>query len=102
MAVTRSVLRPTHLHDRKEWEFMENWRMHAACRDEDPDLFFPIGGTGPALVRTEDAKAVCRGGRAPGAEAARPPAGPAPARLRMRAVSHPPGRRFAVILPTGG
>jgi WhiB family redox-sensing transcriptional regulator len=39
----------------------ENWRMHAACREEDPDLFFPIGVTGPALVQTEDAKAVCRG-----------------------------------------
>ncbi|GAA3478899.1 WhiB family transcriptional regulator [Streptomyces yanii] len=40
---------------------MENWRMHAACRDEDPDLFFPIGSTGPALVQTEEAKEVCRG-----------------------------------------
>ncbi|MFF1923275.1 WhiB family transcriptional regulator [Streptomyces sp. NPDC058221] len=40
---------------------MENWREHAACRDEDPDLFFPIGTTGPALVQAEDAKAVCRG-----------------------------------------
>ncbi len=40
---------------------MENWRERAACRDEDPDLFFPIGATGPALVQIEDAKAVCRG-----------------------------------------
>ncbi|MFB7224259.1 WhiB family transcriptional regulator [Streptomyces sp. NPDC002596] len=40
---------------------MENWRMQAACRDEDPDLFFPIGSTGPALVQTEEAKEVCRG-----------------------------------------
>ncbi|MFF7361262.1 WhiB family transcriptional regulator [Streptomyces sp. NPDC008125] len=39
---------------------MENWRTRAACREEDPDLFFPIGSTGPALVQTEDAKAVCR------------------------------------------
>ncbi|MYU47650.1 WhiB family transcriptional regulator [Streptomyces sp. SID7803] len=39
---------------------MENWRMHAACRDADPDLFFPIGSTGPALVQAEEAKAVCR------------------------------------------
>ncbi|MGW1469133.1 WhiB family transcriptional regulator [Streptomyces sp. NPDC002308] len=38
---------------------MENWRTRAACREEDPDLFFPIGSTGPALVQTEDAKAVC-------------------------------------------
>ncbi|MET7643169.1 WhiB family transcriptional regulator [Streptomyces sp. NPDC005426] len=40
---------------------MENWRTRAACREEDPDLFFPIGSTGPSLVQTEDAKAVCRG-----------------------------------------
>ncbi|WP_326696148.1 WhiB family transcriptional regulator [Streptomyces sp. NBC_01754] len=39
---------------------MDNWRTHAACRDEDPDLFFPIGTTGPALVQAEEAKAVCR------------------------------------------
>ncbi|NEC65382.1 WhiB family transcriptional regulator [Streptomyces sp. SID9727] len=39
---------------------MDNWRMHAACRDEDPDLFFPIGSSGPALVQVEEAKAVCR------------------------------------------
>ncbi|MER5216471.1 WhiB family transcriptional regulator [Streptomyces sp. NPDC002838] len=39
---------------------MDNWRDHAACRHEDPDLFFPIGTTGPALVQTQRAKAVCR------------------------------------------
>ncbi|MFF5897820.1 WhiB family transcriptional regulator [Streptomyces argenteolus] len=39
---------------------MDNWRTLAACREEDPDLFFPIGSSGPALVQTEDAKAVCR------------------------------------------
>ncbi|CAM5627767.1 WhiB family transcriptional regulator [Streptomyces griseus] len=39
---------------------MENWRLHAACREEDPDLFFPIGSTGPAVVQTAEAKTVCR------------------------------------------
>jgi WhiB family transcriptional regulator, redox-sensing transcriptional regulator len=31
-----------------------------ACRDEDPELFFPVGNTGPALLQIEDAKEVCR------------------------------------------
>ena len=37
-----------------------DWRHAAACLDEDPDLFFPIGETGPALLQIEDAKAVCK------------------------------------------
>ncbi|MFF9025678.1 WhiB family transcriptional regulator [Streptomyces eurythermus] len=37
-----------------------DWRHHAACRDEDPDLFFPLGTSGPALLQIEEAKAVCR------------------------------------------
>ncbi|MER6315429.1 WhiB family transcriptional regulator [Streptomyces sp. NPDC001581] len=36
-----------------------NWRHEAACRWEDPDLFFPVGSSGPALVQIEEAKAVC-------------------------------------------
>ncbi|MFF4975589.1 WhiB family transcriptional regulator [Streptomyces sp. NPDC001083] len=39
---------------------MDNWRESAACRSVDPDLFFPIGSTGPALPQVEEAKAVCR------------------------------------------
>jgi len=37
-----------------------DWRHAAACLDEDPELFFPIGNTGPALLQIEDAKIVCR------------------------------------------
>ena len=37
-----------------------DWRAEAACRDEDPELFFPLGDTGPALMQIEDAKSVCR------------------------------------------
>ncbi|WP_329131274.1 WhiB family transcriptional regulator [Streptomyces sp. NBC_00670] len=40
---------------------MDNWRERAACRTEDPDLFFPVGTTGPALLQIEEAKSVCRG-----------------------------------------
>src|SRR3954462_13687115 len=37
-----------------------DWRHKAACLDEDPELFFPIGNTGPALLQIEEAKQVCR------------------------------------------
>ncbi|MEW2467896.1 WhiB family transcriptional regulator [Streptomyces sp. NPDC046994] len=37
-----------------------DWRHEASCREEDPDLFFPIGNTGPALIQIEEAKSVCR------------------------------------------
>ena len=35
------------------------WRDHALCRDTDPDLFFPVGTTGQALVTIDQAKLVC-------------------------------------------
>ena len=38
---------------------MMDWRHEAACRDEDPELFFPVGNTGPALSQIEEAKVVC-------------------------------------------
>lgn len=37
-----------------------DWRDRAACLAEDPELFFPIRNTGPALLQVEEAKAVCR------------------------------------------
>jgi WhiB family redox-sensing transcriptional regulator len=37
----------------------EGWRIDAACRDEDPALFFPVGTTGPAIDVVEAAKTIC-------------------------------------------
>ena len=36
-----------------------DWRAKAACRDKDPELFFPVGNTGAAYQQIEEAKAVC-------------------------------------------
>ena len=42
-----------------EWD-EGDWRDLAACRSTEPDLFFPIGTTGPAIDQIEAAKRVCR------------------------------------------
>jgi WhiB family redox-sensing transcriptional regulator len=36
-----------------------DWVERARCVGVDPDLFFPIGSTGPALAQIETAKTVC-------------------------------------------
>ena len=36
-----------------------DWRDDAACLRADPDLFFPIGTTGPALGQVDQAKRIC-------------------------------------------
>lgn len=35
------------------------WRRHAICSNTDPELFFPVGTTGHALVQIDRAKQVC-------------------------------------------
>ena len=41
-----------------EWDCAD-WRERAACRDTDPDLFFPIGSTGLAVDQIRAAKLIC-------------------------------------------
>ena len=36
-----------------------SWRDRALCRDTDPELFFPIGTTGLAVLAINRAKQVC-------------------------------------------
>ena len=36
-----------------------SWRVQATCRDTDPELFFPVGTTGQALLQIARAKSVC-------------------------------------------
>jgi len=55
----RADRRPATVTDTEEYTNMD-WRHRALCRDEDPELFFPIGTTGPALGQVEQAKSVCR------------------------------------------
>jgi WhiB family transcriptional regulator, redox-sensing transcriptional regulator len=35
------------------------WMPRGACQGQDPELFFPIAATGPALAKVLAAKAVC-------------------------------------------
>lgn len=42
-----------------DWD-AEDWRESAACRNVEPELFFPIGNTGGAVHQIESAKKVCR------------------------------------------
>jgi WhiB family transcriptional regulator, redox-sensing transcriptional regulator len=39
----------------------EDWRSASACQDTDPDLFFPVSGSGKSLEQVASAKAICAG-----------------------------------------
>lgn len=39
----------------------ESWSARAACRNYDPEMFFPPGNTGIARLLADEAKAVCHG-----------------------------------------
>lgn len=36
-----------------------DWRDRSACLTVDPELFFPVGNTGPAVEQIDRAKTVC-------------------------------------------
>jgi WhiB family redox-sensing transcriptional regulator len=48
--------KPTHPINKEK---TMDWRDSAACLKVDPELFFPVGNTGPAVDQIEKAKAVC-------------------------------------------
>ena len=54
--MTTSTTAATLASDRRP-----DWHDHAACRDADPDLFFPDGAIRSARAQVKAAKLICRG-----------------------------------------
>ena len=38
---------------------VDDWARYGSCRQTDPEIFFPVGTSGPALKQTEQAKEIC-------------------------------------------
>ncbi|WP_170837347.1 WhiB family transcriptional regulator [Actinopolyspora xinjiangensis] len=36
-----------------------DWQHRASCRDEDPELFFPVSEVGPGAQQVQQAKTIC-------------------------------------------
>lgn len=45
----------------RSWDASIHWRRDAACKDIDPNLFFPVGVTGAAVDQIDTAKSICSG-----------------------------------------
>jgi WhiB family transcriptional regulator, redox-sensing transcriptional regulator len=43
--------------------YLDSWWEQAACQNADPELFFPISGSGSSVLDTARAKAICGGCR---------------------------------------
>jgi len=56
-----TVIGMTTLRTRAAESGETDWRDDAACRGLDPELFFPVGTAGPALLQIGRAKQVCAG-----------------------------------------
>lgn len=57
-AATRRQLSPSVVGAVPE---VHDWSLGSACLDEDPDLFFPVGEKGRAIVQMEHARKICLG-----------------------------------------
>jgi WhiB family transcriptional regulator, redox-sensing transcriptional regulator len=57
MTARLTTAQPDLSQDMDSWE----WLREAACAGADPELFFPVGDSGPAAEQTARAKEVCHG-----------------------------------------
>ena len=46
------------MNGQTEWAY--NWQIRAACKDEYPELFFPVGKSADSRWQAEQAKTICK------------------------------------------